>query len=435
MASGGNRQKTEATGSARLGPRPLPLHLTGAMATWLSSQGALPLLSSGSPFWKEPETPLRGPLAESESLLEALASADPEALGQAVAREARHRMTTLLAGIEAYRRHPYRRALPDMPLLWQQGTTKLRDYRKLGRSGRPPGRRSRAPVVLVVPSLINRFTVLDLSERVSFLRWLQAQGARPFVVDWDAPGEAERGFTLTDYIAGRLEAALSAVVEETGRRPVLAGYCMGGDLALALALRRQRDLAGLILMATPWDFHAASAEQARCLGTSLVTLEPVMALMGALPVDCIQALFSALDPLLVARKFMAFSRLDPAGPEAAAFVALEDWLNDGVDLAAPVARDCLAGWYGANATGKGAWRIAGEPVAPQRLALPTLVVVPGRDRIVPPASANALAELIPGADAFTPGAGHIGMMASSRAPQRVWPTLLTWLKERAAAAR
>jgi len=76
------------------------------------------------------------------------------------------------------------------------------------------------------------------------------------------------------------------------------------------------------------------------------------------------------------RKFLAFARMDPTHPKAAAFVALEDWLNDGVPLAAPVARECLAGWYGANTPATGQWRVAGKVVeAVQRKSVPCRRVV------------------------------------------------------------
>ena len=45
--------------------------------------------------------------------------------------------------------------------------------------------------------------------------------------------------------------------------------------------------------------------------------------------------------------------------------------------------------------------------------MPTLVVVPSRDRIVPPRSAEPLAAAIPGATVLRPPFGHIGMMASA----------------------
>ena len=212
------------------------------------------------------------------------------------------------------------------------------------------------------------------------------------------------------------------------------GYCMGGLLALGLALRRQDDLAGLILLATPWDFHADNAPHSRLAAASLPLLSPLLEITGEMPVDVLQALFASLDPQLVVRKFLAFSRLDPTGRKACDFVALEDWLNDGVPLVAAVARECLGQWYGENATAKGRWRLAGSVVDPARLVLPTLCVVPAQDRIVPPASAAALGKVIPAAESLRPAAGHIGMVVSSAAEKTAWRPLLTWIKAQAAAA-
>jgi len=154
---------------------------------------------------------------------------------------------------------------------------------------------------------------------------------------------------------------------------------------------------------------------------------PLIDHWGDLPLDTIQALFAALQPLGAMRKFERFARLDQESRAARAFVAVEDWLNDGVPLSAPVARDCLVGWYGENRPGKGTWRIAGLPVAPQSLRLPSLHMVPGDDRIVPPESAEALAALVPGSDAMKPAIGHIGMMSSRRAKQTVWQPITDWL--------
>jgi polyhydroxyalkanoate synthase len=72
------------------------------------------------------------------------------------------------------------------------------------------------PLVLVVPSLINRFYVLDILPEHSFLRHLAKQGVRPVVVDWGTPGRQERHFDLTDYVAGRLEGAFAAATRIAG---------------------------------------------------------------------------------------------------------------------------------------------------------------------------------------------------------------------------
>ncbi|HEY5598090.1 MAG TPA: alpha/beta fold hydrolase [Kiloniellales bacterium] len=408
----------------RQGPRPLGLHLAVAALTWTSSRAAWPLLRNGSLPWKAELRPAAAALQKS------LANLDPDAATVALERQIRLRQGALLDGIEAYRRHPYRRDLPPAPEAWREGTTRLLDYGALV----PGTGRGAGPPVLVIPSLINRAYVLDLTAETSLMRWLAGQGVRPYLVDWDRPGADERGFTLTDYIAGRLESALEAVLAATGRRPVVLGYCMGGLLALALAQRRRDELIGLALLATPWDFHGDGGGQAAQAVAASRMLSPLLDLLGELPVDAIQALFAGLDPQLVVRKFLTFARVDPAHPKAVAFVALEDWLNDGVPLAAPVARECLAGWYGENTPATGRWRVAGKVIDPARLDLPSLCVIPAGDRIVPPASAAALCTALPQAETLRPAAGHIGMVVGGRAVDLVWRPLLTWLKARGAAA-
>ena len=66
-------------------------------------------------------------------------------------------------------------------------------------------------------------------------------------------------------------------------------------------------------------------------------------------------------------------------------------------------------------------------IDPRRIVCPTLVLIPTQDRIVPPASARRLAELIPRADARTIDLGHIGMVSGGSAPRRVYAPLLAWL--------
>jgi polyhydroxyalkanoate synthase len=409
-----HRAEAEQTASARLGPRPLPMHLAIATLTWLSSRGTWPLWSGASPLWRPEFRP------QMEALDETLEGVEPKAFAAALESEIRARFDRLTAGIESYRRHPFRRSLPEAPVLWQDGTTRLLDYRTA--QSRPDG-----PILLAVPSLINRAHILDLTADRSLLRALAAAGTRPLLVDWGAPGDLERSFGLTDYIAGRLEQALDRVLAEMGGPVALLGYCLGGLLTVALALRRQRDLAGLVCLATPWDFHAERPSQAKLLGASLSLLEPLLRNIGELPVDAIQALFAGLDPLQVIRKFAGFAEFDPNSPQAQLFVAVEDWLNDGVPLAAPVARECLAGWYGANTPAAGEWRVAGEVVQPAALDLPSLVVIPDQDRIVPPASAEALARVLPRAEALRPAAGHIGMIVGGGAVERLYQPLIAWL--------
>ena len=355
---------------------------------WASSRAGLASLSAGLP-------PLNAPPSLA-ALAGEIAQAGSELVGAPLDPELRRRAELFVAGLEAYRQHAYRRDADEGRTVWQDGSTRLLDY---GGRGYPS---------LIIPSLINRYFIVDLLPERSFVRFLRDKGLRPLVVDWGAPAEAEQGFGLDDYIVRRLDAAMGAAIELAGAPLAIIGYCMGGLLALALAQRRVAQIAGIALLATPWDCHAERAEQARLLGTMIDA-----AVSGeALPLWVIQSLFLSLDPFLAERKFIRFAGLDPEGEAARDFVALEDWLNDGVPLAAGVARECGGAWYRDNEPAHELWRVAGQAITPQHLDKPALVVVPRRDRIVPPRSAEALGAILPRATMLRPPLGHIGMMAS-----------------------
>ncbi len=417
MTASAGRNATARTGPGlRQGPRPLPLHLIGQALLWTTSQAAWRMLSDGSLHWRED---LR---AEGQALLDAVGPDNAESFSRALDAEGRRRLGQFMDGVLAYRRHRYRRRLEDPPAIWQAGTTRLRDYGAVSR------RKATGGAVLVVPSLVNRAYVLDLERGRSLMRYLAWRGLRPLLVDWGAPGPEERGFGLTDYIAGRLEGALDAAVAEAGGPVAAIGYCMGGNLALALALRRPEAVSRLALLATPWDFHAGGLPVAALADAHAASLKPMIEALGELPTDAIQMLFAALDPVGVVAKFRGFADADPASPGARLFVALEDWLNDGVPLAGPVAEETLQGWYVENSPLRGAWRVAGAPVRPGALACPAWAAIPARDRIVPPASAEALAAAIPGAVVHRVAAGHIGMAVGGRARDGLWRPLADWLR-------
>src|SRR4051812_15366862 len=189
----GHMQRPSDPTKPRLGPRPLPQHLSLAAATWLNSAAILPALRlvsgnweqgkrQGSPTSQQSPSPNETLRQRWAALVQETESAEPAALAAALQAEGLRRFDQLLTGIENYRHHPRRRTAPEAPVLWEQGTTKLRDYRQGSAGARDP----KAPRLLVIPSLVNRYYILDLETDASFLRWSAANGMSPFVIDWDA---------------------------------------------------------------------------------------------------------------------------------------------------------------------------------------------------------------------------------------------------------
>ncbi|HLG87445.1 MAG TPA: alpha/beta fold hydrolase [Alphaproteobacteria bacterium] len=396
-----------------LSPRPFALHLALGMAALTSSKAGLASSSGGSPrssdrssrLW--PEFP--------ESLAAEIRRSDPGALSAALDAAILEAASRFAEGVRAYRAHPYRRGQEHVDVIWSDGATNLLDHRGEG-----------IPA-LFVPSLINRGWVLDLQPGHGMLSWLARHGTHPYRIEWGPPGIAEQNFDIGDYVMRRLEPALQETVRRSGRPVVLVGYCMGGLLTIAAAVSRPDLVSGLGLLATPWDFHAEAAQRSEAMAALYRSIRPAAALLGQLPVDLVQGFFAMPDPVVALRKFQRFATLDPDSAEARAFVALEDWLNDGVPVTLPVADDALLGWYGANTPERGTWKPGAAAIDPTSLTMPALVAIPGADRIVPPASAAAILDKIPHAERLDPPLGHIGMVVGRRAEAALWRPLADWI--------
>ena len=113
--------------------------------------------------------------------------------------------------------------------------------------------------LLIVPPWINKFYILDLREKNSYIKWCVDQGHTVFVISWVNPDErlASRGFDA--YVKDGVLAALDAIEQQTGEKEVnAAGYCLGGTLLATtlayLAAKRQKRIASATFFTTMTDF-------------------------------------------------------------------------------------------------------------------------------------------------------------------------------------
>jgi polyhydroxyalkanoate synthase len=268
--------------------------------------------------------------------------------------------------------------------------------------------------VVFVPSLINPPLVLDLARGNSLLRWLARQGMRPLLVDWGAPGPEDRQQDVTWHV----ERFLLPLLATLDRPPVLAGYCLGGTMALAAAARVEA--AGLASIAAPWRFEGY-AEGLDAISALWDQARAACDQLGLVPMEVLQAGFWQLVPARTVAKFERFGRLKPDSAEARAFVALEDWANGGAPLPFAAGRQLFDDFLCADLPGSGRWRVGGEAVTPEQLACPALSFVSTTDRIVPAASALALGDVrrLP--------LGHVGMVVGGRARGALWEPLRDWI--------
>lgn len=85
--------------------------------------------------------------------------------------------------------------------------------------------------LLVIPPWINKYYILDLGEKKSFIRYWVEQGHTVFVVSWVNPGPELAHKSFEDYMLEGPIAAMDAIEQATGERELnTVGYCIGGTL-------------------------------------------------------------------------------------------------------------------------------------------------------------------------------------------------------------
>ena len=317
------------------------------------------------------------------------------------------RRAAVLAGLRAYQAAPRGKPRKPAPARFRKGTARLRDYAARGTTGR---------AVIFIPSLINPPHILDLLPDVSLLRWLAAEGHRPFLLDWGTPGPKARDLDVTDHIAR----VLLPLIGKFSEPPVLVGYCLGGTMALAAACLS--DVAGLALIAAPWRFAGFGPAARGEIAALWAAAKPACEAMGLVPMEVLQSGFWRLDPARTIAKYEAFAALAPHSDAARQFVAMEDWANAGAPLPFAAGRQLFEDFVARDLPGAAGWQIGDATIAPAALTCPAIEFVSLNDRIVPAASAANLA------DRHDLGAGHVGMIVGRGARAQLWEPLSGWLK-------
>lgn len=315
------------------------------------------------------------------------------------------RQRAALAGLKAYQTAARPQPHPAGEVVAEAGRVKLRRY---GREGRP---------LIFIPSLINGPEVLDLTAENSMMQWLGTQGLQPHLVDWGTPQPDERDLS----ILGHVQTHLLPLIDAVGNDAALAGYCLGGTMAIAAATIRPPS--ALILVAAPWDYGGFPSQTREGVQQLWNVAAPTADSLGLVPAEVLQQLFWGLDPSRTIRKFEEFADKDPASQAGLNYIAVEDWANGGPPLTFAAGRELMEDLLVGNMTGEGRWRIDGRTIDPAALAIPILNILSTTDRITPAETGWN------GGERIALAQGHVGMIVGSRARESLWKILADWLSQ------
>lgn len=265
--------------------------------------------------------------------------------------------------------------------------------------------------LIIVPPWINKFYILDLREKNSYIKWCVDQGFTVFVISWVNPDEqlAEKNFE--DYLSQGPLAAMDAVKQATGEREVnMVGYCLGGSLlacvAAWLAARRDRRLKSCTFFTTMLDFEQPGELEVFIDEEELAALETRMQERGYLDGADMATTFNLLRANDLIWSFFVSNYL--LGKEPFPFDLLY-WNSDSTRMPAAMHSFYLRNMYQNNLLKEpGGITLLGKPIDLGKVKLPIYSVAACEDHIAPWKSVYSGARLLPGPVRFAlGGSGHI----------------------------
>ena len=265
--------------------------------------------------------------------------------------------------------------------------------------------------LLIVPPWINKFYILDLQARNSFIKWAVDQGHTVFVVSWVNPDESYADVDFDDYITDGFYAAVDAVEKATGVDQInVIGYCIGGTLtAAALSHMKQRSderVKSATFFTTMLDFSEPGDLGVFVDEVQVSNLEQLMDEKGYLDGSEMSATFNMLRSNDLIWSFYINNYL--MGKDPAVFDLLY-WNSDSTRLPARMHSTYLRKMYVENQLCQPkAMALAGEPIDLSSIDIPACFVSTIDDHIAPWKSTYAGANLLGGDVEFIlGGSGHI----------------------------
>ena len=265
--------------------------------------------------------------------------------------------------------------------------------------------------LLIVPPWINKYYILDLRPKNSFVRWAVEQGHTVFMVSWVNPDERLADKSFDAYMEEGVLDALDAVAKATGEKDINAiGYCLGGTLLAStlayMAAKDDKRIKSATFFTTMLDFEEAGELSVFIDEAQLDALEQKMEHRGYLDGAEMASTFNMLRANDLIWSFVVNNYL--LGNEPFPFDLLY-WNSDSTRMPAAMHSFYLRRMYQENKLVEpGGISLEGVPIDLSRVTVPSYFLSTREDHIAPWVSTYRGTQLFRGKTRFVLAAsGHI----------------------------
>lgn len=265
--------------------------------------------------------------------------------------------------------------------------------------------------LLIVPPWINKYYILDLQPKNSFIKWCTDQGLTVFVISWVNPDKDLAAKSFENYmLEGPLD-ALDAIEKATSVKEAnLIGYCLGGTLSAStlayMAEKKDDRFKSVTFFTAMVDFQEPGELGVFIDEEQLDSLEERMNADGYLEGSSMANTFNMLRANDLIWSFVVNNYL--LGKDPFPFDLLY-WNSDSTRMPDEMHRFYLRNMYLDNKLIEpGGIELAGVPIDLTKVDLPTFILSTKEDHIAPWKSTYAATQIYAGDVKFClAGSGHI----------------------------
>lgn len=265
--------------------------------------------------------------------------------------------------------------------------------------------------ILIIPAWINKFYILDLSEKNSFIRWLVSNGFTVFTISWCNTIASIKNKEFQDYMLEGSLKAIEVVEDITGSKEINAiGYCLGGTLlAITLAYMKAKNdnrIISATFIASMLDFSEVGNISCFIDEQSLEKIEKMMEEIGYFEGSQMSTVFSLLKPNDLIWSFFINNYF--LGKEPLAFDMLY-WNSDSTCIPSKVHSFYLRNMYLYNNLVKpGAISLDGVSIDISKVDIPCYVLSTKEDHISPWKTTYKTLSMVSGSSRFVlADSGHV----------------------------
>jgi len=287
----------------------------------------------------------------------------------------------------------------------------------------------RTPLVIAY-ALINRYHILDIHPKKSWVKNLLEQGLDVYMIDWGTPSNIDKYMDFDDYVNGYLDNCVEFVKEESRTAKVsLQGYCTGGTLASIYSSLHPENIKNFVATAPVidgWRDTTVVSNLARH-----IDVDKMVETVGNMPPEFMYYCFSILKPFEQGvEKYVKFFKNIDNENYVDNFMRIEKWLSDTPPIPGELFRQWIKDIYQDNLLIQDKMYVGGKHVSLKDIKMPIFTQVAVGDHLVSPECSMPLHYAVSSEDKTLRvyPTGHVGMIASSLSQKKVLPELGEWLK-------